>query len=269
MVSIAIANQKGGVGKTTTAINLSDALTQAGYKVITIDLDPQHNTSNTFGAEINNNKTVSEVILSKCDVKEAIQKTQMGDVIASNESLSETGDLLTFKAGRDFFIKKHIIEPLKKEYEIAIMDTPPNVGFFLMNALTAADGCIIPVRPEQYSMDGLSYLIKNIEDMKQSNPELEIYGILLSTFNAKNAIDRNIMESLPELAEQLGIHVFDTVIRSSQWVKYAQGISDTLDDDGNIIKADRSLYNNYPNSNAAKDYIAVAKELLSMIGGKL
>ncbi|WP_026493013.1 ParA family protein [Butyrivibrio sp. XPD2002] len=266
-IKIAIANQKGGVGKTTTAINLADALSHFQYKVLFIDLDPQHNSTSTYGAEIDGVNTIVDVLKKDCTAKEAVQTTPLGDIIAGDGLLAIEENTFNAKKAREGLLKKQIAE-LDDEYDFIIMDTPPNLGIYMINALTAADGCIIPIKAEQYAVDGLSLLIDTVNEVIEVlNEDLKIYGVLMTSYDSRNSLDVGIKEVLPEVGDQKGFKTFDTQIRISQDVKKAQAIRNTYDDEGNVIVANRSLFENFKNSNAAIDYVKFTKELLEVING--
>ena len=261
-IKICIANQKGGVGKTTCALNLSDALTHSGNTVLFIDLDPQHNSTDTYGAVMEDENTIVDVMKKDCTAEEAIQHMPMGDIIPGDKLLAQEESFLNTKTSRELILKKSLAE-VDKMYDYIIMDTPPNLGLYLKNALSASDGVVIAIKAEQYAVDGLSQLIEDINDIHENvNEGLKIYGVLLNMYDARNRLDREIKEVLPQVGEQKGFKVFDTVIRISQDVKKVQSMRDSVDDDGNHTVTNRSLFENYPTSNAAVDYVQLVREIL-------
>ena len=261
-IKICIANQKGGVGKTTCALNLSDALTHSGNTVLFIDLDPQHNSTDTYGAVMEDENTIVDVMKKDCTAEEAIQHMPMGDIIPGDKLLAQEESFLNTKTSRELILKKSLAE-VDKMYDYIIMDTPPNLGLYLKNALSASDGVVIAIKAEQYAVDGLSQLIEDINDIQENvNEGLKIYGVLLNMYDARNRLDREIKEVLPQVGEQKGFKVFDTVIRISQDVKKVQSMRDSVDDDGNHTVTNRSLFENYPTSNAAVDYVQLVREIL-------
>lgn len=256
---IAIANQKGGVGKTTTALNIADALVHLNYKVLFIDLDPQHNSTSTYGAIIEDQNTIVDVLKKDCTAKEAIQHTLLGDIIAGDDLLAQEEQYFNSQAAREGILKRQL-KDIDAEYDFIIMDTPPNLGIYMKNALTAADGCIISIKAEKYAIDGLGLLLETIDEtIELLNESLRIYGVLLNVYDSRNALDKQVNEMLPQIGEQKGFRVFKTPIRVSQDVKKVQALPSSDND------VNRSLFENYPTSNAAVDYVAVTKELLEVI----
>ena len=180
---IAIANQKGGVGKTTTAINLSASLTESGKKVLTIDMDPQGNTTSGLGIDKNQiENTVYEMILEELPTEECIQPSIMEglDVIASNINLSGAEVELISLENKEFLLKDKV-EKLKSEYDYIIIDCPPSLNLLTINAMTTADTVLVPIQCEYYALEGLTQLMKTIDLIKERlNPKLEIEGVVFT-----------------------------------------------------------------------------------------
>lgn len=260
-IKIAIANQKGGVGKTTSAINIADALTHLNYKVLLLDLDPQHNSTATYGAEIDGVNTIVDVLKKDCTAKEAIQHMPIGDIIAGDGLLAQEENYFNSQKARETLLKR-AIKSIDDDYDYIIMDTPPNLGIYMTNALTAADGCVIPIKSEQYAISGLGLLIETINEINEVlNDKLKIYGVKLNVYDKRNKLDRETLRDLPQAGENSGFHVFKTPIRISQEIKKVQSMPDSFNDNGERIVTNRSLYLNYPNSNGAIDYVNFIKEL--------
>lgn len=252
---IAISNQKGGVGKTTTAVNLADALRHIGYKVLFIDLDPQCNSTGTYDAKVDGVNTIVDVLKKDCTALEAVQHTMMGDIIAGDTLLAQEETHFNNAMAREKLLKNRL-KDVDEIYDFIVIDTPPNLGIYMFNALTAADGCIIPIQAEQYAVDGLGLLLGTIDEIRESvNSDLKIYGVLLTAFDGRNSLDNNIRKILPEVGQQKGFNAFNTVIRTCQDIKTCQAI-----EAGN----NRSLFDNCPKSNAAIDYVNLTKELLEL-----
>lgn len=262
-IKIAVTNQKGGVGKTTTTINLADALRHFKYKVLTIDLDPQANTTDTFGANADGEYSIVDVLRNECTTKEAIQHMPIGDIIPGDRVLTSEEDHFRSQMGRERILKKKLNE-VEEDYDFIVIDTPPTNGLYMINALTAANGCILPLKAERYSTTGLSELFNVIEQIKENeiNVNLQIYGTLITQLDTRNGMDRELKESLPEQAKKFGFRTFKTPIRVSQEIKKAQNMN--FDEDEEI---NRSLFDNFPKSNGAFDYVEFTKELLGVING--
>lgn len=264
-IKIAIANQKGGVGKSTTAINIADALNHFGFKVLFIDLDPQHNSTSTYGAAIDGENTIVDVLKKDCTATEAVQHMPLGDIIAGDGIMAQEENYFNSQKARENILKKQL-KDVEDDYDYIIMDTPPNLGIYMINALTCADGCIIPIKAEQYAIDGLGLLVETVNEVVEDlNDSLKIYGVLLNVYDSRNGLDKDIFEILPNVGEAKGFKVFKTPIRVSQDVKKVQSMRDTVDEDGNVTKVNRSLFENYSTSNAAIDYVNLTKELMEVI----
>lgn len=264
-IKIAIANQKGGVGKTTSAINIADALSHLNNKVLLLDLDPQHNSTATYGAKIDGVNTIVDVLKKDCTAKEAIQKMPLGDIIAGDGLLAQEEYFFNSQKARETLLKRALKE-VDKEYDYIIMDTPPNLGVYMTNALTAADGCVIPIKAEQYAISGLGLLIQTVNEITEVlNENLRIYGVTINVYDKRNKLDRETFENLPEAGKEKGFHVFKTPIRISQEIKKVQSMLDTFDEQGNRVVTNRSLYQNFPTSNGAIDYVNFVKELQEVI----
>lgn len=258
-VKIAIANQKGGVGKTTTAINIADALKHIGYKVLFIDVDPQHNSTSTYDADILDVSTIVDVFKKDCTAEEAIQHMPIGDIIAGDDLLAQEESNFMHRPSAYTMLKK-ALEPLESKYDFIIVDTPPNLGTYMYNALIASDGCVIPIDAENYAIKGLGLLIKTIHEVQEENPNLKIYGVLMTRYDARNALDKNTFDILPQIGEAKGFKTFKTPIRISQDIKKVQNMPDE-----NNKHVNRSLYENYGTCAAAVDYVNLVKELLEVI----
>lgn len=249
---IAIANQKGGICKTTTAVNLTIALKKAGKKTLLIDTDEQANATDTFRGNYEEATTLFDVLFEKVPIKEAIQKTQYGDLIAGDPLLNEADQRLT-KLGRERELKK-AIAPIVDEYDFIILDTPPGLGIMLINSLTAAQSVLIPVEPDRYSFMGLQRFFDTLEDIKDiSNPSITPLGILLVKVDSRTNLSKEFLDSLPELAlEKWKANVFDTKIRFSVAVKYSQ-----------IDQTGLSDYD--PENTVSIDYEKLAKEVINEV----
>ena len=245
---IAIANQKGGVGKSTTALALGAGLSQRGYRVLYIDLDPQGNLSYTLGRD-GNRKSILEVLRGEIKAKKAIQHIYEGDLIASTPSLSGA-DMILDQTGKEYRLKE-ALNPLGAGYDYIILDTPPSLGILTVQALTACTWVIIPTQADIYSLQGIGQLYNTISTVRQyTNPAIIIRGILL-TRHTRTILSRDILQMIDETATQLGTVLFGTTIRENVALREAQ--------------ADRrDIFSYAPRSNAAQDYNDLIDELIGL-----
>ena len=211
---IAITNQKGGVGKTTTSAALLTALHQRGAHVLGIDLDPQGSLGFCLGLDIENCATIYDVMRGDKSIEEVITETECGDILPSNILLS--GAELEFnRPGREFLLKTHLNE-VDREYDFIIIDTPPALNVLTVNAYVASDSLIIPMAPEILSLLGVSQIRETIETVRRHyNSRLCVLGILLNKFNPRLNLNREVLELSEQIAEQLDSKVFEAKIHAS------------------------------------------------------
>jgi len=207
---IAIANQKGGVGKTTTCVNLCCALKHAGKKVLLCDLDPQGNA--TSGMGINKNAaehTVYTVLTGSDTAQSAIMQTKYGDVLPSNKELSGAGIELVMSEDREFVLK-NALEMVRSEYDCILIDCPPSLEMLTLNGLCAADTLLIPVQCEYYALEGLSDLLTTIRMVKKRlNPTLDIEGVLLTMYDSRTNFSAQVAS---EVKKYFKSKVYNVVI---------------------------------------------------------
>ena len=209
---IAVANQKGGVGKTTTTINLSACLAEQGQKVLVIDVDPQGNTTSGLGIDKNNTEnTVYELMLGEASIDDCIYKSVMDDldVIPSNDNLAGAEIDLIDIDDREYILKK-IVNSLKEKYDFILLDCPPSLSMLTVNAMTAANTVLVPIQCEYYALEGLSQLIRTINLVKQKlNPELEIEGVVFTMYDARTNLSLQVVENVKANLKQT---VYKTII---------------------------------------------------------
>ena len=211
---IAIANQKGGVGKTTTSINLSACLAEKGKKVLLIVMDSQGNTTSGFGFEKNElDKTVYEVLREEVSIEEAIIPVEECFenlfLIPANRNLAGAEIELVTRENMQHILKKQL-EPIKDEYDFIVIDCPPALGMLTVNAMTAADSVLVPIQCEFYALDGLSQLIYTIELIQESlNPDLYIEGVVFTMYDARTNLSLQVVENVKDNLKQT---IYKTII---------------------------------------------------------
>lgn len=247
---IAIANQKGGVGKTTTSVNLGAGLAAIGKKVLLIDIDPQGNT--TSGVGVNKGDVANciyDVLINEVNPKEAITSTQVDglDIIPATIQLAGAEIELVPTISREFRLKKSI-QQVKHLYDYIIIDCPPSLGILTINSLTAADSVLIPIQCEYYALEGLSQLLNTVRLVqKQLNTSLQIEGVLLTMFDARTNLGIQVIEEVKKYFQQ---KVYKTVIPRNVRLSEAPSHGQS------IITYD-------PRSKGAEVYLELAKEVVS------
>lgn len=247
MMIYTVANQKGGVGKSTTAAALWAGLSLKGFKVLAIDLDPQCNLSFTAGADTTH-KTALSLLTGEAPAEETIQQTAAGDIIPASKSLAGA-DAFIVDTGKEHRLRE-ALEPIQARYDYIVIDTPPALGILTVNALTASDSVLIPALADVFSLQGIDQLQATIDPVrKYCNPALHIEGLLLTRYNARTALSRDISEIMQQLAQKLGTKLFTTTIREGIAVKEAQ-------------LSQRTLFDYAPRAKVTDDYKAFIDELL-------
>lgn len=226
-VIIAITNQKGGVGKTTTAASLLAALHEGGHRVLGVDLDPQGSLGFSLGLDIEHCSTVYEVLKGQIPIEQAILSTESGDVLPSNILLS-AAELEFNRAGREFLLKNELSR-LSERYDYIIIDTPPALNVLTVNAYVAADALVIPMVPEILSLLGVAQIKETIETVRRCyNNRLTVLGILLNKYSSRLTLNREVLEMSEQIAKQLETTVFEAKIRSGVAVAEAPAHGESI-----------------------------------------
>ena len=209
---IAIANQKGGVGKTTTSINLSASLAEQGKKVLVVDIDPQGNATSGLGIDKNAlENTVYELFIEECNMEDCIQEEALEhlDVLPSNVNLSGAEIDLIGIDGREYILK-NLLTDIKDNYDFVIIDCPPSLNILTVNAMVTADTVLVPIQCEYYALEGLSQLIHTINLVKKRlNPELEMEGVVFTMYDARTNLSLEVVENVKRNLKQ---NVYKTII---------------------------------------------------------
>ena len=247
---IAIANQKGGVGKTTTSINLSATLAEAGQKVLTIDIDPQGNTTSGLGIDKNDLEfTTYELMIGECDINQCLIRSEIVDnldILPSNINLSGAEIELLGINDREYVLKKQV-DLISENYDFIIIDCPPSLNMLTINAMTTADTVLVPIQCEYYALEGLSQLMHTVELVKERlNDKLEIEGVVFTMYDARTNLSLQVVENVKNNLNQT---VYKTIIPRN--VRLAEAPSHGLP---------INLYD--PKSAGAESYRLLAEEVI-------
>lgn len=210
--TIAIANQKGGVGKTTTAINLSSCLVEAGQRVLTIDFDPQGNATSGLGLEKGElEDTVYEMMLGDCELEDCLQSDVQKnlDVLPSDSNLAGAEIELLDVEKKEYVLKQHL-ERIRDQYDFIIIDCPPSLSLLTINALVAADTVLVPIQCEYYALEGLSQVLRTVGLVrKKMNPALELEGVVFTMYDARTNLSLEVVENVKN---NLNERIYKTII---------------------------------------------------------
>lgn len=248
---LAIVNQKGGVGKTTTSVNLGGYLAYAGKPTLIVDMDPQANATVGLGLQVSNEMpTIYEVLIGSTPIEQAIQPTTQPNlhVIPSTPDLVGAAIELMDQPHREYRLRR-ALKPLFEKYEFILMDCPPSLGLLTVNALAAAHKVLIPVQCEFYALEGLNQLLNTIEMVREHlNPQIQVLGAVLTMYDRRVAMNRKIVR---DVRKTFPGHVFDSVIPRNTELAEAPSLGRT------ILEYDR-------HSRGAKAYEYLSEELLNL-----
>ncbi|MEG0805975.1 MAG: AAA family ATPase [Lachnospiraceae bacterium] len=250
---IAIANQKGGVGKTTTAINLSSCLAEAGKKVLVIDLDPQGNTTSGLGMNKNEiEKTIYELILGESTVKESMHDTCIPNlfILPSNVNLAGAEIELLEIAEKEYLLKAEI-DYVQDDFDYVIIDCPPSLNMLTINAMTTANTVLVPIQCEYYALEGLSQLMHTIQLVQtRLNPKLEMEGVVFTMYDSRTNLSGEVVENV---RNNYDAKIYNTIIPRN--IRLAEAPSHGLP---------INVYD--PKSTGAESYRKLAKEVIERVG---
>lgn len=246
---IAVANQKGGVGKTTTAINLAASLAEYGKKILVIDVDPQGNTTSGFGVDKNSQEnTIYELLLDDCSVNETIipEVVPNLDLIAANVNLA-AAEIELIGISRKEYILRDALDFIRDDYDYVFLDCPPSLSILTVNAMTASDTVLVPIQCEYYALEGLSQLIHTINLVRERlNPKLDIEGIVFTMYDARTNLSAQVVENVRTHVEQ---RIYDTLIPRNIRLAEAPSYGEPI-----------TIYE--PKSAGAEAYKKLAKEMM-------
>lgn len=252
---IAVANQKGGVGKTTTSINLSAGLAEKGKKVLVIDMDPQGNTTSGFGIEKNElDNTIYELILGECSISDCVIEDAMKNisVLPSNVNLAAVEiELIVNEIDKKEFLLKNEIDFVRDDYDFIIIDCPPSLNILTINAMTTADSVLVPIQCEFYALEGLSQLIHTVNLIKERlNPDLEMEGVVFTMYDSRTNLSAQVVENVKQnLDENICETIIPRNIRLAEAPSYGMPIT---------------MYD--PKSTGAESYRKLAEEVINRKG---
>lgn len=251
---LAIVNQKGGVGKTTTAINLAVLLAAKRKRVLMIDIDPQGNATSGFGFDKNRlEHTIYEVLIDEVSIEKTYQKTGRQNLwlCPANIQLAGAEIEMVDKVSRETILKRSIAKA-REAFDYVLIDCPPSLGLLTVNALTAADGMIVPIQSEYYALEGLTQLMETVSVVKRGlNPTLDIFGVIVTMFDSRTQLAHQVAS---EVRRYFGERVFRTIIPRNVRLSEAPSFG-------------KAITEYDPKSKGAESYDALSKEVIRRSGG--
>lgn len=252
---LAVVNQKGGVGKTTTVINLASLLAAKGQKVLLIDIDPQGNATSGLGFDKNSQiKTIYDVLINEDAIKDVMIDTGRKNLTLcpANIQLAGAEIELVSAVSRETYLKMALAE-VRNQFDFVLMDCPPSLGLLTLNALTAADGVLVPIQSEYYALEGLTQLMETVKLVKRAlNPQLAVFGVIVTMFDSRTQLAHQVAG---EVRRHFGERVFRTIIPRNVRLSEAPSFG-------------KSITEYDPRSKGAESYDALAKEVIKRAGGK-
>lgn len=249
---LAVVNQKGGVGKSTTSVNLAATLAEAGKRVLLVDLDPQGNATSGFGLDKNQREEcVYDALLGDMPIAQLIEPVGVENVFVVPSTIQLAGAEIELVSAFSRESKlKHVLSPVRSDFDFVIIDCPPSLGLLTINALTAATGVLIPVQCEYYALEGLTKLLESVRLVKTHlNPDLEVFGVVMTMFDGRTKLSQQVVN---EVRDFFGEQVFETLIPRSVRLSEAPsfGLPVTLFD---------------PAGRGAEAYRELAKEVIARV----
>lgn len=249
---LAVVNQKGGVGKSTTSVNLAATLAAEGQRVLLIDLDPQGNATSGYGLDKNRReRCIYDALLADVPLEELIEPVEVEGVFMVPSTIQLAGAEIELVSAFSRESKlKHVLRPVLGDFDFVIIDCPPSLGLLTINALTAADGVLIPVQCEYYALEGLTKLLETVRLVKtQLNPGLEVFGVVMTMYDMRTRLSQQVVE---EVRDFFGERVFETLIPRSVRLSEAPSFGQPV-----------TLYD--PSGRGSAAYTDLAKEVIARV----